>query len=232
MVCGVTPRSARLAGHGPGPVDRQPAAEIEEGLFQGAAQQQGNKAGTVDKQVAGHHAAIFELELVDATVGAALDLDDAPFGAPRAPAERDAAQEPSVQGGIEMVSVAIQIGIFRGRRGEAALAGHYAGQALLAQRAKRGGADPAVLAPQAGGAGQIVEIAKSMEEAVALGASVAKLDAELERAIGGAQELGLVDAVQLVIIAQHWKRGLAHADDADLFRFDQFHRATRQRRRQ
>lgn len=36
--------SARLAGHGPGPVDRQPAAEIDERLFQGAAQQQGSKA--------------------------------------------------------------------------------------------------------------------------------------------------------------------------------------------
>jgi hypothetical protein len=226
------PGSARFAGHGPGPVDRQPAAEIDEWLFQGAAQQQGSKAGTVDKQVAGHHAAIVELELVDATVGAAPDLDDAPFGAQRAPAERDAAQEARVQAGIEMVSVAIQIGVFLGRCGEAALVGHHAGQALLAQRAQCGVVDAAVLAPQTGGAGQVVEVAKGMEETVALGAPVAKLDAELERAIGGAQERGLVDAVQLVKVAQHRERGLAHADDADLFRFDQFDRAARQRRRQ
>jgi hypothetical protein len=134
-----------------------------------------------------------------------------------------------VQRGVEVVGVAIQIRLFGGRRGEAALAGHHAGQALLTQRAQRRVAHPAVLAPQAGRTGQVVEIAKGVEEALALGAPVTKLDAELEGAIGGAQELGLVNADPLVIFTQHGKGGLAHADDADLFRFDQFDRAARQR---
>jgi hypothetical protein len=195
-------------------------AEVDEGLFQGAAQQQRGEARAVEVQVAGHHAPIGQCEPVHAAVGTPRDLDDPPFGAAHAPSQRQRAQKGGVQRGIEVIRVVVAV--FFARDLEAALTGHHARQALFVQAAEACLAQPAVLAPYRGRAAQVAEIAEGVEIPFTARAPVAKLDAQLVTAVGGAQELGLVDAEQAVEVADRGKGRLPYPDNADFLRFDQF----------
>ena len=65
-----------------------------------------------------------------------------------------------------------------------------------------------------------------MEVTVADARPVAELDAELERALGRLDEFGFVQSQRLGVEGADVRhRRLAHADDADLLRFHQPHRA-------
>jgi hypothetical protein len=119
--------------------------------------------------------------------------------------------------------------VFFARHDEAALAVHHGGQALLAQRAEARFVQPAILAPHRIRSAQFAEIANGMKIAFAARAPVAELDAQLAAAVGGAQELGLVDVEQVVEVADRRKGRLPHPDDADLLRFDQLDGAALER---
>ena len=217
-----------LAWASPGPVDRQPAAEVDEALLQRAAEQQRSETGTVDEQVARHHAAIGQLQLRDAAIGPALHVDDASLGAPHAALKRHLAQEIGIQRGVEVVGV-IELRPLGIRRLEAPFPRHHAGQALLAERTQAGVIDAAVLPPQGARACQAADIAKRVEVLFACCAPVAERDAQFEGAIGGTQELRFIDAKDAVEGADGRERRLPDTDNADFFRFHQLHCAGRQR---
>ena len=70
------------------------------------------------------------------------------------------------------------------------------------------------------------ELAETVDVAVADGAPVHELDAELERAARGAQELVLVDAQDAIEGDDVRDRRLADTDDADLVGFHEPNRAS------
>ena len=65
------------------------------------------------------------------------------------------------------------------------------------------------------------DLAKPMDIAVADGAPVDELDTQLERALGGADELVLVDFQGRVEVLDVRNRRFTHTDGADFVRFDQ-----------
>src|SRR5882672_11219814 len=68
---------------------------------------------------------------------------------------------------------------------------------------------------------RLAEGPEGMDVVVARGTPAAELDAELEGALGLAQELGFPDAEHVVEDLDVRQRGLTHADRADLVGFDQ-----------
>jgi hypothetical protein len=72
-----------------------------------------------------------------------------------------------------------------------------------------------VLRPQRLRTEQVPEVAEGVEVVFADLQPVAEADAELVGAVGGAQELGFVDADDLVVLADGRKGSLADADAAD-----------------
>jgi len=193
---------------------------------QRAFDQQAAETGAVDEQVALDAAAILQLDGGDvAILGAQLDLADGGLDALGAALHRVLAQVSRVQAGVEMEGVGIRRA---GRRhGEAVVARHDG-----RHRPVLVGRDIAVGARQVQPVhmGRAVvdlraEIAEAVEEAVADVAPVLELDAQLERGLGLADKVDLVQAQRGVVVAYGRQGGFADAHRADLRRFDQHHLA-------
>jgi len=147
-------------------------------------------------------------------------VDDAPEGVAGAALQCQLAQEGRVLHRVEVVGV-LELLLLRGQH-EAALHRHHGRQALLAQRL--GQPQAAMLGPQGLGAVEVAEVAEGVEVVIPHLQPVAEMDAELVAAMGGAQELRLVDADQLVVVADGREGCLADADDADLLGLDDLDR--------
>jgi hypothetical protein len=129
---------------------------------------------------------------------------------------RQPAQEGRVLHRIEVVGV-LELGLLGGQH-EAALHCHHRRHALQAERFRQPHAP--VLRPQRLRTEQVPEVAEGVEVVFADLQPVAEADAELVGAVGGAQELGFVDADDLVVLADGREGGLADADDADVLGLD------------
>ena len=223
-------RPAALGRTGPGPVHREPAAEVDVALSQRTSQQQRGKAGTIDKQIPLHKAAVGQDQMRNTAVRAARRFDDSAFRAAHTAFFGQLAQESCVQHGVKMVGVIELLLFFAAGQHEAALAGHDAWQALCIQGAQPGIAYAAILAPQRARAAEASDIAEGVEIAFTAFTPVAKFNPQLEGSVGGAQKLRFVDAQQFVEMADGGKSSLANADNADFFGFDQLHGGGRERR--
>ena len=188
--------------------------------------EQPEEAGTVEEQVAFDAFAARQRDRFDEAVGTAQpDIDHAPFGAAHTTLFGVGAQVRREQRGVELERVT-ETGRQRfrivGRQGEARLLGGRDGQRVGIERC-RVSREPQSIP-------QVVEfhtaersavVPKGMYIRVAKTRPVDELDAQLERGVGLAHEVRLVQTQRLVEEADVRHGGLAHADDADLGGLDQ-----------
>jgi hypothetical protein len=169
----------------------------------------------------------FELHALDqAALGIAGDVDDLAFHAPHPAPGGPAAQELGVEAGVEMIGVgegrADRARVFVGQV-EHALPAHRHGEAVVEPVADivAGGlsAQPVMLEVEPAPA--LAESAEGVDIAAAGLVPADELDAQLEAALGGGHELGLVEPEHRVELADMRQRRLADAHRADLVGLDQ-----------
>ena len=221
-------RSDRFTRHRDRAIAGQPVLPVLVAAVQRLLDQQPAYARAVDEEVARHALAAFHHHGVDRTVVLSLQhLDDLAFGADDAALLGIAAQKARVQAGVEVESAGDvtqrrarhvgarthELGLQR-RGGVDRICTQVPGQPLLDQT------QPVVVE------GQRIELladfAETVDIAVADATPVDEFDAQLEAALGGADELVLVDLERRVEVLDVRDRGFAHTDDADLVGLDQF----------
>src|SRR6185503_16844803 len=212
--------AARGALHGGSAVARQPARPVFVARGQRLLDEQATKAAAIDEQLTFDAFAARELHRIDETVGAPLHLDDLALVALHAARLGVRTQVRGIQRGVEMEGVleprqhAARIGI---GACEAVHAAGHRRHAILGE--VRGLAARVQLVPdlvELHGLDVDAKFAEGMQVAVPEARPVHELDAELERALGLADEIVLVEAEHRVEGVDGRNGGLAHADAAYL----------------
>ena len=216
-------RRADVGGlHRDGAVARQPVRPVVVAGVERALDQQRAEAGAVEEQVARDPLPALERQRGDvAALAVQLDRRDLPLDPAYAVAFRHAAQEGGVERAVELIGVVDPVArqvreLPRLRRAQLqAVIVVGPGVALCA------GVQPEML--EAGGPVILAGRAEGVEVAAVGCLPPVEADAQLERRLGGAHELRLVDAEQAVVRHERRDRALADADGADRLRFDQRH---------
>jgi hypothetical protein len=219
-------RPDRLAADGQRAVARQPVRPVLVAGVERLLDQQATEPRAVDEQVTGERTPAIEAQRGDAAgLGVEVDRLDQPLD-PRDPERLAVAtQLGRVAAGVEVVGVdkARQAG-FRDalERRVAVLLRGLVVERVVPQRlapAFAGAARPEVV--EAAEREVLADRAEGVHVARARARPVLELDAELDRAVGGLEELGLVEAERPVEREDRRNRRLADPDRADLLGLDQ-----------
>ncbi len=211
---GARDRDGAVTGKPPGPV-------VVAGL-QGLFDEQAPESRAVDVKVGGDPFAALQGDGVDEAIfRAQVDLGDLSLGADDSLALSVRAQVAGVEARVDVVGVAVgrqgRTGVGRGR-GESVPPRRHDRRGIILQRSGIAGlAQPQPVMVERGFRDRLAEGPERMDVGVPQAVPVAELDPQLERGLGAAHEVGLVQAELGVEIADMREGGLAHADGADLF---------------
>lgn len=218
-------RPHRSARHGHRAVAGQPLAPVVIAGLQRLLDQQAAQARAVEEEVAFDGLAARQLHSSDATVLALAHFDDLALHALHAALLRVAAQIARVETRVEVEGMRD----IAQRRVRHVAARAHAPTLAGSQRVEREQAQRSAIAVLAQAQPVMVErqgtdvrrdLAEGMRVAVAQARPVEELDAELERALGCAQEIVLVDCKRGIEVAKVGDRRLADADRADRIGLD------------